>query len=61
VLGEVQGWLGACDLVKFAKISPSAGEARGALESAIRIVTTTRPVPAPEAGAPAAPEAQHAV
>jgi hypothetical protein len=61
VLGEVQGWLSACDLVKFAKISPSAGEARGALESAIRIVTTTRPVPAPEPAAPAAPEAQHAV
>jgi hypothetical protein len=51
VLGEIQGWLSACDLVKFAKISPSAAEARGALESAIRIVTTTRPVLAP-AGAP---------
>ncbi len=43
VLGEIQGWLSACDLVKFAKISPSAAEARGALESAIRIVSTTRP------------------
>ena len=44
VVGEIQGWLSACDLVKFAKISPGAAEARGALESAIRIVTTTRPV-----------------
>ncbi len=47
VLGEIQGWLSACDLVKFAKISPTAAEARGALESAIRIVIATRPVPAP--------------
>jgi hypothetical protein len=43
VLGEVQGWLSACDLVKFAKISPSAAEARGTLETAILIVTSTRP------------------
>jgi len=47
VVGEIQGWLSACDLVKFAKISPSAAEARGALESAIRIVSTTRPVVEP--------------
>jgi hypothetical protein len=47
VVGEIQGWLSACDLVKFAKISPGAAEARGALESAIRIVSTTRPVVAP--------------
>ncbi len=46
ILGEVEGWLSACDLVKFAKVSPTAGEARGALESAIRIVTATRPAPA---------------
>jgi hypothetical protein len=52
LLGEIQGWLSACDLVKFAKISPSAAEARGALETAIRIVTTTRPRPEP-APAPA--------
>ena len=38
MLGEIQGWLSACDLVKFAKVSPTATEARGALESAIRIV-----------------------
>jgi hypothetical protein len=43
VLGEIEGWLSACDLVKFAKISPSASEARGALETAIRIVSSTRP------------------
>jgi hypothetical protein len=51
LLGEVEGWLAGCDLVKFAKISPSAAESRGALESAIRIVSTTRPVAAPVGGA----------
>jgi BatD DUF11 like domain len=51
-LGEVQGWLSACDLVKFAKTSPTAAEARGTLETAIRIVSSTRPrVEAPEGGA----------
>jgi hypothetical protein len=58
VLSEVEGWLAGCDLVKFAKISPSAAEARGALESAIRIVSTTRPVAAPVGGAGLA-EAAH--
>jgi hypothetical protein len=54
--GEITGWLASCDLVKFAKISPSAEEARGALETAIRIVTSTRPRPAPvEGAAPGAP------
>jgi hypothetical protein len=48
--GEITGWLAACDLVKFAKISPSAAEARGALETALRIVTSTRPRPAPAPG-----------
>ncbi|HVZ73300.1 MAG TPA: hypothetical protein VHJ20_13060 [Polyangia bacterium] len=56
--GEVVGWLASCDLVKFAKISPTASEARGALETAIRIVTSTRPrpepapVPVPQGAAP---------
>jgi hypothetical protein len=54
VLGEVAGWLTACDLVKFAKISPSATEARGALETAIRIVESTRPRPQPVIGPGAA-------
>jgi hypothetical protein len=54
--GEITGWLSACDLVKFAKISPTAAEARGALETAIRIVTSTRPRPAVvEPAAPGAP------
>jgi hypothetical protein len=55
--GELTGWLSACDLVKFAKISPTASEARGALETAIRIVTSTRPrpEPVPGAGGPASP------
>jgi hypothetical protein len=54
--GEITGWLASCDLVKFAKISPTVEEARGALETAIRIVTSTRPRPAPvEAAAPGAP------
>jgi hypothetical protein len=62
ILGEIQGWLSACDLVKFAKISPTAAEARGALESAIRIVRATRPVPVVAAAPAAAPsgEAPHA-
>ena len=61
LLSEVKGWLAACDLVKFAKVSPGAAEARGTLEGAIRIVTTSRPVPEPLAPHPApAPEARHA-
>lgn len=59
VMGEVEGWLTAGDLVKFAKISPSATEARGALETAIRIVESTRPRPQPQVPAgelPSAPE-----
>ena len=63
MLTEVESWLSACDLVKFAKISPTAAEARGALESAIRIVTTTRPAPLVGAAAPAGgpkQEARHA-
>jgi hypothetical protein len=55
VLGEVAGWLTGCDLVKFAKISPTATEARGALEMAIRIVESTRPRPQPQVGVPGAP------
>jgi hypothetical protein len=53
--GELQGWLSACDLVKFAKISPSAAESRGTLETAIRIVSSTRPRPEPVAGGPPEP------
>lgn len=47
VLAEIGRWLQACDLVKFAKISPTAQEARGTLEVAIRIVEATRPRPEP--------------
>ena len=43
VLDEIERWLSACDLVKFAKVSPTATEARGTLELAIRIVESTRP------------------
>jgi hypothetical protein len=43
VMGEIKGWLSACDLVKFAKVSPTAAESRGTLENAIRIVESTRP------------------
>jgi hypothetical protein len=46
VLGsEIEGWLSACDLVKFAKVSPSLEQARGSLETAIRLVEATRPLP----------------
>jgi hypothetical protein len=54
VLGEIAGWLSGCDLVKFAKVSPSAAESRGTLEIAIRIVESTRPRPEPQATAAAA-------
>jgi hypothetical protein len=47
VLGEVEGWLAGCDLVKFAKVAPSMAEARGALETGIRMVESTRPRPEP--------------
>jgi hypothetical protein len=65
VMGEIEGWLSGCDLVKFAKVSPTATEARGALEMAIRIVESTRPRPEPQAvvsGPPDAPgkESVHA-
>jgi hypothetical protein len=62
VLGEIEGWLSGCDLVKFAKISPSAQEARGALELAIRIVESTRPRPEPQVlpGPPPPPPAEAA-
>ena len=59
ILGQIQGWLSSCDLVKFAKISPSASESRGTLETAIMIVSTTRPrveaAPADGASGAAAP------
>jgi hypothetical protein len=51
VLGEIEGWLSGCDLVKFAKISPSAAEARAVMEVAIRIVETTKQRPEPQATA----------
>jgi hypothetical protein len=57
VLAEIGRWLSSCDLVKFAKVSPSATEARGTLELAIRIVESTRPHPAP---GPAVQEVAHA-
>ncbi|MES1171825.1 MAG: BatD family protein [Bacteroidota bacterium] len=58
LLGEIEGWLSACDLVKFAKVSPTATEARGTLENAIRIVESTRPRPEPSAvPAPSRPAA----
>jgi hypothetical protein len=55
VLGsEIEGWLSGCDLVKFAKVSPSPEQARGALETAILMVEATRPRPAlqPPTGLP---------
>jgi hypothetical protein len=58
VLTEVEGWLSGCDLVKFAKIAPTPDQARGALETAIRIVEASRPRPEPalaDAAAAAAP------
>ena len=50
--GQIEGWLSGCDLVKFAKISPSAAESRGTLETAILIVSSTRPRVEPDAPGP---------
>jgi hypothetical protein len=50
---EVEGWLSSADLVKFAKVSPSPEQARGALETAIRLVAATRPTVDPAAPAAA--------
>jgi len=57
VLGEVEGWLAGCDLVKFAKVAPSMAEARGALETGIRIVESSRPRPEPPLAVPGADSA----
>ncbi len=56
---EIEGWLSGCDLVKFAKVSPSAEQSRGALETAIRIVAATKPTIDP-AAPPAAMEVARA-
>jgi hypothetical protein len=60
LLGELGAWLGSCDLVKFAKSSPTETDARGALETAIRIVEATRPRPEPQAAAATAAAAREA-
>jgi len=54
VLSEIEGWLSLSDLVKFAKISPTELEARGAMETALRLVKATLPLP------PAPTEVPHA-
>lgn len=56
VASEIEGWLSACDLVKFAKVSPSAEQARGSLETAIRMVEATRPRQELPPSAPPGPE-----
>jgi hypothetical protein len=56
---ELEGWLSSSDLVKFAKFSPSHEQARGALETAIRMVEATRPRPEPPP-LPPATEGEHA-
>jgi hypothetical protein len=56
---DLEAWLRGCDLVKFAKYVPDAGEAVNALEEAYRLVEATRPRPEPgiqmPPGAPGAP------
>ena len=56
---EIEGWLASCDLVKFAKVSPSPEQARGLLETAIRMVEATRPRVEPPP-LPPTPEGAHA-
>lgn len=43
VISEVEGWLSSCDLVKFARVSPSEEDSRAALETGIKFVVTTVP------------------
>jgi hypothetical protein len=43
-LSEIDGWLFSTDLVKFAKISPTEIEARGAMETALRLVKASLPI-----------------
>jgi hypothetical protein len=56
---EIEGWLSACDLVKFAKVSPSMEQSRGALETALRMVAATRPLLEARPSPPAGPEIAH--
>jgi BatD DUF11 like domain len=60
IVGEIGRWLAACDLVKFAKTSPTAVEARGTLEMAIQIVKSTQaPTEAPGTSPPASGATAH--
>jgi len=43
VISEVEGWLSSCDLVKFARVSPTVEDSRAALETGIKFVVTTVP------------------
>lgn len=49
LLSDVEGWLSSCDLVKFARVSPTLDEAREALQAGTKFVTTTVPPPEPVA------------
>jgi len=50
VRGELEGWLQACDLVKFARVPASRSEAAGALERARALVEASKPPPPPTPG-----------
>jgi hypothetical protein len=47
IISEVEGWLSSCDLVKFARVSPTEEDSRAALETGIKFVVTTVPPPQP--------------
>ena len=50
VRSDVERWLGACDLIKYARVAADHGEAAAALAAAVALVETSRPpAPAPEA------------
>jgi hypothetical protein len=49
--GELERWLGACDLVKYARVPADRAEAAAALAAAVALVESAKPPP---------PEAVHA-
>lgn len=61
----LHAFLAQCDQVKFARARPSAGASQGLIETAVNLVTATRPAEqepaAPAATAPPAAEAARAV
>jgi hypothetical protein len=50
--GQLDAWLGACDLVKYARVPASSDEGGRALDGAVALIEASRPPPAPAPPAP---------